>query len=558
MLLTNRGFGPDWTNHLWMIWVQAQNLHDGGPSLFVHVVPTGIFYPLFLYYGGTLYTEGAALSVLLGDRPNLAYEVMWAHAFVMAYAGLFWFGHQAGLRGWRLHAAPLVYVTSAYFLTDVYARGTFAEVNATSGLVLLLAAGLAILRAERLGLAVVAAFAWATVQFTGSHNVTLVWGTVLTCALVVVLGVSAPHLLRRPRRWAVVLGVGILASGVNAWFLLPDIMYAGRALMSVTHDTGGDFAWWATGLIGGLPNMLRPLRHVPSGSSTPLLYLQLPVLVMAWVVAGAVLMARRARRLPGWTRAVVGLAVISVALLFLLGAVWPWKHLPVVLIRIQFAMRLQSYLMICIALLVVAVLLALRGAPARVERLLAGSLAAALGVGVVFAVWQVWQDDPSWPSREVAFQSRTHVPPNWVDRGFYRDGSHRVVDISTGRWLVIPPGKVAGDRLHTRLALPHGPAPTVINVPATDYLLDIEGVHLVGRTANGQAAVTRPADRPVGRVMVTIRPAEGTGITWGRRVTYASVAGLALALLAAAWTLRRRDGGPAQSAADGVSERVTV
>jgi hypothetical protein len=44
MILTKRSFGPDWTNHLWLIWNQGRSIADGGnPSYFVHTDNLGGF-----------------------------------------------------------------------------------------------------------------------------------------------------------------------------------------------------------------------------------------------------------------------------------------------------------------------------------------------------------------------------------------------------------------------------------------------------------------------------------------------------------------------------------
>jgi len=140
--LTSRGFGPDWTIHMWAMWVQGEHIAEGaGPRLFLDGGFLGVFFPHYAFYGGTLYTIGGALSALLGGHAVLAYALMWTLSFCMAYGGLLWLSLEAGLGGWRAHAAPLVLVTSAYYLTNAYARGVWPELTATSSLMTVLAAG---------------------------------------------------------------------------------------------------------------------------------------------------------------------------------------------------------------------------------------------------------------------------------------------------------------------------------------------------------------------------------------------------------------------------------
>src|ERR1700734_2828889 len=57
MLFTSSGFAPDFTNHLWLTWVAGKELVQGGsPGYFLSTSGLGVFYPMFAFYGGTLYT----------------------------------------------------------------------------------------------------------------------------------------------------------------------------------------------------------------------------------------------------------------------------------------------------------------------------------------------------------------------------------------------------------------------------------------------------------------------------------------------------------------------
>jgi len=69
MIATKSGMNQDWPNHLWFLWQQSLYLKSNGyPSLFM-TVGNNIFYPFFAFYGGTLYTLGGLLSLLLGNAP---------------------------------------------------------------------------------------------------------------------------------------------------------------------------------------------------------------------------------------------------------------------------------------------------------------------------------------------------------------------------------------------------------------------------------------------------------------------------------------------------------
>jgi hypothetical protein len=53
-LFTPYGFGPDYTNHLWLVWQQALAIsHNHHPTLYLQS-DHGIFEPFYGFYGGTL------------------------------------------------------------------------------------------------------------------------------------------------------------------------------------------------------------------------------------------------------------------------------------------------------------------------------------------------------------------------------------------------------------------------------------------------------------------------------------------------------------------------
>ena len=124
LLLTSDGFALDFTNAMWLAGYQqdaiAAHLH---PTLFLQTQQGGVFGPLFAFYGGTLFALTGALAVILGGSTNLAFTLMTLAAIAAAYGGLFWLARQLGVRGALTHAPAIVFVTSAYYVTDLYGRG---------------------------------------------------------------------------------------------------------------------------------------------------------------------------------------------------------------------------------------------------------------------------------------------------------------------------------------------------------------------------------------------------------------------------------------------------
>jgi hypothetical protein len=56
---TSRGFGKDWTIHLWVMWVQGAHISNGdGPRLFLDSGSLGSFFPYYAFYGCTRWAAG--------------------------------------------------------------------------------------------------------------------------------------------------------------------------------------------------------------------------------------------------------------------------------------------------------------------------------------------------------------------------------------------------------------------------------------------------------------------------------------------------------------------
>ncbi len=134
-LFTHWGFGADFTNHLWLVWQQGRAIETNHlPTLFMQSASDGVFQPFYGFYGGTLYALVGGLSALLGDRPNLAFEASIVLGIAMAYGGVWWLARQLGLSRPLSHALGFAFVGSAYYVTDLYARGAWPEFMALSAL----------------------------------------------------------------------------------------------------------------------------------------------------------------------------------------------------------------------------------------------------------------------------------------------------------------------------------------------------------------------------------------------------------------------------------------
>jgi uncharacterized membrane protein len=336
LLFTDSGFAVDFTNHLWLSWVAGRALaSNGSPSYFLNTSGLGIFYPLFAFYGGTLYTIVGGLGDLLGD-PVLAYVGVTTIAIASAYGGMLWIGRQLGVRGWLAHAPALTVVTSAYYVTDLYGRGAWPEMMATSAMAPLLASCVYLVRTRPWRPTPILIFVLSVVIFSGSHNITLLWGVTVGIVGLFVMWLALCASRRLPyRRLAAVAGLGALSVLVNAWFLFPDLAYAGKVAVSEEAT----ISWAYTSYLNTPTNLLDPLRHVPTQSSTPAIFLQIPDWFLVWALAAGVLLLLHRQADSQLRRAWAAVALLVAALLVMMMLTSLWTVVPYPFDEIQFQTR---------------------------------------------------------------------------------------------------------------------------------------------------------------------------------------------------------------------------
>jgi hypothetical protein len=543
LLFTESGFGIDFTNHLWLSWAEGTGLAQAGhPTYFLNTEGLGVFYPMFAFYGGTLYTIVGGISDLLGEQPVAAYVGVTIAAIAGSYGGTVWLGRQLGLRGLIAHAPALAVVTSAYYITNLYGRGAWPEFVAVAAIAPLAASGLQLVRADAWRVWPALVFVASAIVFTGSHNITLAWGTTIAVLAAAIMWLALGALRRLPfRRLAMVGALGLASLSVNAWFLVPDLSYAKDVLI---HDFlapgGADATFFDT------PGVLfNPLRSVPSQSSTPALFVQVPIWFLVWgLVVGAVLLWRRGagRQLR---RAWIGVVVVIAVVLGLIMITPVWSAMPFPLDQIQFPYRLNSYVFYGVGGLVLVGALALRQAAAagtsgRAVALLRMALACVCAISVGLCVWQLWVPNTLFPgrsyaNRQEALASVNTLPRSWYDPGSYSDIQAPFVRVPAGRALTIAPSAVHGDRFAGWLAAPPGPAPIQTNINGGSYLVHISGLRRVGRDEEGRAVVQREGAGS-GPVFVVVETAHNATIVLGWAI---SIMGAIAVLAVLAWTAIR-------------------
>jgi hypothetical protein len=365
-------------------------------------------------------------------------------------------------------------------------------------------------------------------------------------------------------------GLIALGAGLNGWFILPGLAYA--------HDTnisGHIIPWSATYAFNAFGIIFDPLRAVPTGAQTPALYVQVPVLALIWGLLALPFVWREARLRAGIVTALIVLA----GLLVLIRSSSAWSLLPTPFQLAQWAHRLQTYVALaCAGLVLVGVLALTRraqsGRATRSDRLLALGLGLAVAFGVGLSAWQLWVPNThialgnysSYSHRGDALRDTTVecrppgpcsgavggptlLPHSWNAGSDYGDRSLPV--IATTAEFTFDPRQVNDDRLVALASVPPGPAPFATNIISPPNLVHVGGgVRVVGRTRSVSAC---PGGCWEGGNLVLERTTDGSGpvpvelsgrlsapVLLGRIATWASAALLlALALVAAS---RRRRG----------------
>jgi hypothetical protein len=550
MILTRSGFAYDFTDNLWLTWAAGRGLVEAGhPSYFLDAsIPAmGVFYPLLAFEGGTLLVLTGGIGELLGGHPVLAFTIVITLAVAGDYLGALWLARQFGLRGLLAHAPGIAIVTSAYYITNLYGRGDFPEFVAVAALAPLAASAVHLVRTPMWRPGAVLVFVLSTMVLTGSHNLTLVWGSSMAalgvCAVWLALGPSR----RLPyRRLAMVGALAVTSTMLNAWFLFTDVAYEGRlAARSVGHQAGTS-PWSSTPFFNTPAVLLDPFRAVPKQSTTPALYVQAPVWFLAWgLLVGALLLRhrrteRRLRRL--WTCA---LLLVLLVLSMIMSSAF-WSIVPFPYNEIQFPYRLCSYVFYAVAgLVLVSALILQRYTDEGGRRMVRGLRAALVGVcaiSVLLCLWQQWRAHTTMPgsyeNRGEALVSTSVLPRTWyLTEGAFSDRQAPVVAVPEERLAIIPPSDVHGDRFSAVLNLPEGPQPIQTDIDAGTYLVHISGVQPIGRDPLGFLVVRREPNDNRGPVHVVMETAHNAVTIAARAVS--GIAAL-LVLLVLLWTCVRR------------------
>jgi hypothetical protein len=541
MLWGHHFIGFDWYTHLWYIWHQEGSIKQNlVPSLY-NFNQTGIFDPHFAFYGGTLYVLTALVAIVTGHVA--AFVIAWIMAFAMAEGGFYWLARQAGAGPVVSHAPGVLFISSAWWLSGVYAWGSWGQAVAVSSLVLLVASAVAVLRADRLTLGPAAALAFSTVMYTGSHNLTMLWAsTLLALVLVVVFALvpAARQLVFQKaglKRLALVMVPAVL---VNSWFLLPDVLYQGQTLIAMNSVT-------AEGLVTTSMNFVEAkylftLRYTNGIPGFTHQSAALPLLGVIWGFVAIVL------ALPRWRSTWLRLALVAFAVMVVIWQLHTRLNwilwLPSPYDRIQAPYRLQAYITLGMgAFVVCALALMARTRDWRRWWLLALVPVILVTVGtaksfvdaplgpVYHPPWD--QPRPYWAQDE----------PPW-GAGDYVDGRLDRLQIDPTMERAVFDPKVAQDKLKVSTKVLASPGQLVAsNLKAATWLVKLDGAKVVAMDPIGNAIMEVQGQPDAnGKVTLTAQAKSPWPVIVGRILTLLGLAGLAYGAVRLIRTRRR---GPA-------------
>jgi hypothetical protein len=564
LYLSTSSFLGSWLLHLWFMWKQSMTIRAGhSPSLFLNY-PRGVFYPQYAFYGGTLYTLTGVLSVVLGNAPVAAYVLTYLLAFAAAYIGWYWLARQAGLGHWQSQVPGLVFITSSYYLTLIYADGDWAEFVAVSTIPLMLSAGLSILRADRLHLGPALALTISGIFFFGSHSLTLVWGSTTIAVVGLAILICVPQARRQVSRKGLsrVAGLAVPALLVNAWFLVP--------------AAANESTTWIASVFRGWQELLRESMYLVSTQHLFTLSratatipntrfaLSLPILAMAWALVGVFLAVRTGLR-GSWTRILLICASFTALMIVLMTHAGLMLMLPHYYATLQYPYRLECYVLLGVSGTVLSVLVLARGKVRSLSILTRWALPPILVVAIVGAIQQAAAYPPtadreaavaSWSQEETSLYEAKSAAEASSSQGVFKDyidihqpipnGSFEHPNGSLDHIGIVDFDNTAaqGTRISARTQLPPGKLADSNLFGSPDFV-HVTGAKIVGINAGNGSDLLEIAptsssstrNTPGTTRVISVATANSLPIVLGRVLTLC--AGLALILQFGLLSIRR-------------------
>ena len=485
LLFTNRSFGPDLTNNIWMGWVRAAQLGRSlGPSYFVNT-SAGVFNPLFAFYGGPDFTILGIIDHLFGGHILVAFEVTTTAVIAAAYTGLYRCARLCGASSILAHLPAIAVATSPYYLSSLYG-GDWTEFVAISAIPFFAASLATVARDAYPHASHIAILLLSTVVLTGSNNLVLIWAALFGAA-VLIPGLALGWRPRVTRQGVInACAAALCGVGLNCWALVPLIAFGGHTAIAALPKM--DFAPF----LDTARMVLSPVRYVSPKSTSPEDFVAIPTLFLGLATIITALAWRRLR--PAIRRGFV-LAAALIALVVVLVLTRIWVYLPKPFSNLQFGLRLDSYGTYGVGAVAAVAALAVDRLGRWQARVAREALLILVLASMAMALSQIWvhHGPDGCPTRSCALLSMTSFPQTWYAGADYSNATERLISVAPARKLTIQPSAIGtGDRYSANVPAPPGQAPILTNIVANDDLVTISGgLEVIGRSAAGTFVVRR-------------------------------------------------------------------
>ncbi len=536
LLFTYSGFATDWEHHLWLIWHQSNSIRAAVfPSLFLNS-DYSLFNPTYAFYGGTLYALTGALALVVGVVQS--YVLVYLLDFAAAFGGWYWLGRSAGLSRWTAIVPGLIFVTSSYYIVVVYVLGDWPEFTGISMIPLMVAAGLSVMRADRLRVGPGVALAASSIVFFGAHDITILLGltTLALTGMAIVIGVPDARRQITLKGLARLAGVVVPAALVSAWYLLPALLYESRTRLGHEYLHAQESIRDTTGLVS-FGHLFTFSRTSASGLPPPYdLSMALPVLAIAWVIASMLILPSGSRSRT-WIRLLLICSGVSILIAIVMTHVGLLLALPRQYTLIQFSYRLEIYVLLALSGAILAALVLARGGSwrARVWTWLAVPVCL---VSLAGAIQQLTSYPYPGQDRYAVFKSYGRVETG--NNEDYQDNSERVIPAADLPALYFPLSPSQGNSVSESTTLKPGTL-VATNIAAGSYLVHVTGAKPVGIDSPNDDMVLqvgapgphRSAAESLTQDTITVSTGHSLPIVLGRALTLCGIAILALQLLIA-------------------------
>jgi hypothetical protein len=296
----------------------------------------GMRFPVFQFYGSFPYTVTGALSIVL-HNPYTAWKItcllsLLGAGYFMMRLCLWLCGNERAsvLAGAMFMCAP-------YLMTDLNARGAFAEMVAFCLMPAAFYATLRCLESTHWRRVLWCAIGWTVIGLT--HNISYLYGVIfagLFCVPFLLSRRAGPRLLRLAM-------AGLAHACLMLWYVMPQFR-----IVNLLQIHGKLFNPFDVSQLAPLRILLAPVRtNNIEGMSTPTLGLQVGWPILAGVVL-ALIGFVLPRRTPAPRRLMISLLLAGISIAFFMA--WSpvnfWRFLPKMLWYVQFPYRLLLFVVL--------------------------------------------------------------------------------------------------------------------------------------------------------------------------------------------------------------------